>query len=137
MIEPRRLTIDIWSDVMCPWCIIGYRNLLKALDELEGEFQCQLPRRLQLDVLICRRRTHVRQLLALAGVNVEVARTDVFTYDHPAVHFIARTNEHGRSLLKFEESETHRRSFTVRDENALLAPDQSTSVGTVFQELVM
>ena len=33
----KNLAIDIYSDVMCPWCIIGYRQLLKALDELEGE----------------------------------------------------------------------------------------------------
>ncbi len=33
----KNLSIDIYSDVMCPWCIIGYRQLLKALDELEGE----------------------------------------------------------------------------------------------------
>lgn len=30
MTEPLR--IDIVSDVMCPWCIIGYRQLSKALD---------------------------------------------------------------------------------------------------------
>ncbi|GGA07784.1 2-hydroxychromene-2-carboxylate isomerase [Blastomonas marina] len=35
------LSIDIYSDVMCPWCIIGYRNLLKALDELEGEIEVE------------------------------------------------------------------------------------------------
>ncbi|MEO9781120.1 MAG: DsbA family oxidoreductase [Sedimentitalea sp.] len=29
--EPLR--IDIVSDVMCPWCIIGYRQLAKALQE--------------------------------------------------------------------------------------------------------
>ena len=37
MSESMRLTIDIWSDVMCPWCVIGYHNLQKALTELEGE----------------------------------------------------------------------------------------------------
>ena len=26
------LRIDIISDVMCPWCIIGYRQLLRALE---------------------------------------------------------------------------------------------------------
>lgn len=31
------LTIDIYSDVMCPWCLIGYGQLTKALKELEGE----------------------------------------------------------------------------------------------------
>lgn len=30
MTEPLR--IDIVSDVMCPWCIIGYRQLAQALD---------------------------------------------------------------------------------------------------------
>lgn len=31
MTEPLR--IDIVSDVMCPWCLIGFRQLAKALDE--------------------------------------------------------------------------------------------------------
>ena len=30
-------TIDIISDVSCPWCIIGYRSLLSALQELNAE----------------------------------------------------------------------------------------------------
>jgi predicted DsbA family dithiol-disulfide isomerase len=33
----QTLTIDIYSDVMCPWCLIGYGQLTKALAELEGE----------------------------------------------------------------------------------------------------
>ncbi|MFM7377934.1 MAG: DsbA family oxidoreductase [Erythrobacter sp.] len=33
----QTLTIDIYSDVMCPWCLIGYGQLTKALKELEGE----------------------------------------------------------------------------------------------------
>lgn len=39
---PHRLTIDIFSDVMCPWCLIGYGQLTKALRELEGEIEAQL-----------------------------------------------------------------------------------------------
>jgi predicted DsbA family dithiol-disulfide isomerase len=31
------VTIDIWSDVMCPWCVIGARQLDTALAGLEGE----------------------------------------------------------------------------------------------------
>jgi predicted DsbA family dithiol-disulfide isomerase len=31
------VTIDIWSDVMCPWCVIGTRNLETALAGLQGE----------------------------------------------------------------------------------------------------
>lgn len=30
---PQPLRIDIISDVMCPWCIIGYRQLAQALEE--------------------------------------------------------------------------------------------------------
>lgn len=36
------LTIDIYSDVMCPWCLIGYGQLTKALSELEGEIAAQI-----------------------------------------------------------------------------------------------
>ncbi len=36
------LTIDIYSDVMCPWCLIGWGQLTKALGELEGEIAAQI-----------------------------------------------------------------------------------------------
>lgn len=39
---PRQMTIDIYSDVMCPWCLIGYGQLTKALSELDGEIEAQL-----------------------------------------------------------------------------------------------
>lgn len=38
----RSLTIDIYSDVMCPWCLIGYGQLTKALAELEGEIAAEI-----------------------------------------------------------------------------------------------
>lgn len=38
----NRLTIDIWSDVMCPWCVIGYKNLEKGLAELDGEIEAEI-----------------------------------------------------------------------------------------------
>ena len=31
------LQVDIWSDVMCPWCAIGYTQFARALDQLDGE----------------------------------------------------------------------------------------------------
>lgn len=37
-----KLTIDIYSDVMCPWCLIGYGQLTKALAQLEGEIAAQV-----------------------------------------------------------------------------------------------
>jgi predicted DsbA family dithiol-disulfide isomerase len=32
----RGLTIEIYSDVICPWCYIGKRRLERALDQLNG-----------------------------------------------------------------------------------------------------
>ena len=40
--ETDRVTIDIYSDVVCPWCAIGYGQLTKALAELEGEIEAQV-----------------------------------------------------------------------------------------------
>jgi predicted DsbA family dithiol-disulfide isomerase len=40
--EPRRLTIDIYSDVMCPWCLIGYGQISQALSQLEGEITAEI-----------------------------------------------------------------------------------------------
>ena len=42
MTGPARLTIDIYSDVMCPWCIIGYAQLQKGLAMLEGEVEAEV-----------------------------------------------------------------------------------------------
>jgi len=33
----ERVGIAIWSDVMCPWCVIGYKHLETALESLAGE----------------------------------------------------------------------------------------------------
>lgn len=43
--EPKKtlpLRIDIVSDVVCPWCIIGYKQLCLALDELSGRFETEV-----------------------------------------------------------------------------------------------
>ncbi len=31
------LAVDIWSDVMCPWCAIGYSQFSRAVEELAGD----------------------------------------------------------------------------------------------------
>jgi predicted DsbA family dithiol-disulfide isomerase len=36
------LEVDIVSDVVCPWCIIGYKQLMKALAALPGQFDVTL-----------------------------------------------------------------------------------------------
>jgi predicted DsbA family dithiol-disulfide isomerase len=35
--SPAPIKIDIWSDVACPWCYIGKRNLEKGLAETAGD----------------------------------------------------------------------------------------------------
>lgn len=39
---PTPIRIDIWSDVMCPWCIIGWKRLEQALATLEGEIAAEV-----------------------------------------------------------------------------------------------
>lgn len=38
----QKLNIDIVSDVACPWCVIGYKNLEEALDALSDELSVEL-----------------------------------------------------------------------------------------------
>ncbi|GAX58798.1 DsbA family oxidoreductase [Streptomyces olivochromogenes] len=30
---PTRLTVDVWADVLCPWCYLGEQRLSRAIDE--------------------------------------------------------------------------------------------------------
>ena len=41
-LPPQALQVDIVSDVVCPWCIIGYKQLMKALATLPGQFEVTL-----------------------------------------------------------------------------------------------
>tara|TARA_R110000824_G_scaffold149049_2_gene319118 strand:- start:985 stop:1644 length:660 start_codon:yes stop_codon:yes gene_type:complete len=36
------ITVDIVSDVVCPWCIIGYKKLEKAMKQFEGKASFEL-----------------------------------------------------------------------------------------------
>jgi predicted DsbA family dithiol-disulfide isomerase len=38
----RGLTIEIYSDVVCPWCYVGKRRLERALDQLNGAAQARI-----------------------------------------------------------------------------------------------
>lgn len=37
-----KIAVDIWSDVMCPWCAVGYTQFAKAVEALEGELDVDL-----------------------------------------------------------------------------------------------
>ena len=36
------LRIEIVSDVVCPWCVIGFINLKKAMEELKAELNFKI-----------------------------------------------------------------------------------------------
>lgn len=38
----NKIKLDIISDVVCPWCVVGYKNLQKAIDELGIEDKIDL-----------------------------------------------------------------------------------------------
>ena len=44
MTEPRvpRLTVDIVSDVMCPWCIIGWLKFQRVMDHFRGRLDFRI-----------------------------------------------------------------------------------------------
>jgi len=42
MAERRSVTIEVVSDVICPWCFIGKRRMEKALAELAGEIDVEV-----------------------------------------------------------------------------------------------
>lgn len=37
MMSQKKMKVEIWSDVMCPFCYIGKRRFEKALDQLSGK----------------------------------------------------------------------------------------------------
>jgi predicted DsbA family dithiol-disulfide isomerase len=40
--SPKKLRIDIVSDVVCPWCVVGYKQLEEALSRLDGEVEAEI-----------------------------------------------------------------------------------------------
>ena len=41
MTKPK-VSVDIWSDVMCPWCAVGYTQFAKSVQELQGELDIEV-----------------------------------------------------------------------------------------------
>jgi predicted DsbA family dithiol-disulfide isomerase len=42
--DPKKpkVAVDIWSDVMCPWCAVGYTQFAKAIEQLDGELDVEV-----------------------------------------------------------------------------------------------
>ena len=40
--KPAPVQVDVWSDVVCPWCYIGKRRFERAVAELDGELEVEV-----------------------------------------------------------------------------------------------
>ena len=59
--------IDIWSDIVCPWCYLGKRRLERALDEFEHRGEVSIAHRsFQLDPLRPKQVTINRRQMLMA-----------------------------------------------------------------------
>ena len=71
------IEIEIWSDVACPWCYIGKRRFLSALDEFEGRDRVNVTWRsyqLSPDTPVGERRTELDALVESKGLSAEQVR---------------------------------------------------------------
>ena len=41
MTKPK-IAVDIWSDVMCPWCAVGYTQFAKSVKSVEEELEVEV-----------------------------------------------------------------------------------------------
>lgn len=75
----KRLQLDVWSDIACPWCYIGKRRLETALREFAHADEVEVTwRAFELDPSAPRRRdpvlSHAERLAKKYGVSVERAQ---------------------------------------------------------------
>ena len=61
------MRIDVWSDVVCPWCYVGKRRLERALAGVPETIDIQVVHRaFQLDPAAVKGRTHSRRAMLMA-----------------------------------------------------------------------
>ncbi len=113
----NRITVEIWSDIVCPWCTIGKRRFEKGLESFAGKDQVDVIwRSYQLDpgaptetdenvnAMLARRKgisveeaasmnDHVSAMAAAEGLDFRFDRAlFVNTFDaHRLIHFAATT----------------------------------------------
>jgi predicted DsbA family dithiol-disulfide isomerase len=82
------MRIDIWSDIVCPWCYIGKRRFERALDGFEHRDELEIVHRsFQLDPHSPRRavRNHRDVLMAKYGMSEAEANAAQVRMEHTAV----------------------------------------------------
>ncbi len=128
----KKIEIDVFSDIVCPWCFIGMSQLDKALAELEGEVEATVTHHpFMLDANTPEGGVNLREWLrdrfggdpaaawaqlegaaARAGVDLKVARQPM-NYNTAKSHTLLRhagehTHEMNRALFE---------SYFVKGEN--------------------
>ena len=38
----KKITVEVWSDFVCPWCWIAKKRLEKAIDDLKDEVEVEI-----------------------------------------------------------------------------------------------
>ena len=78
-------------------------DVLIVANEFDGLLEVQNPRRNQADGLIGGRGAHVRELLFLDDVDVQIGVARVFADQHAFINFRARCDENLAALLQIED----------------------------------
>src|SRR5438105_11657942 len=103
-------------DFAQPHVLRRYLHALVVADELQRLLQRQRPRRDQPHQLVRGRRAHVRQLLLLRRVHVQILGPRVLAHDHPLVDLDSRADEQLPPLLQVQQRERRRRAAPVGDQ---------------------
>ena len=72
------LSLEVWSDVVCPWCYVGKRRIEKALERFEGRREVELRwRSFELDPYAPPQREHssAEHLASKYGMSLEQAES--------------------------------------------------------------
>lgn len=70
----QKLRLDVWSDIACPWCYIGKRNLEAALAELAYKDEVEIVwRAFELDPTAPKQRTEVTSTVTKLAANYGVS----------------------------------------------------------------
>ena len=119
----RSLSIDIYSDIVCPWCFIGIRRLRSVLEELAGEVEVRLRHRpyllnpnapaggVDLHAQLAERYgtdpgpmfARVEAAAREAGIPLDLSRQR-YTYDTTAAHTLLRHAGHGERQAALEDA---------------------------------
>jgi predicted DsbA family dithiol-disulfide isomerase len=83
-----KVTIEVFSDVICPWCYIGKRRLEKAMDLLGGDN----------DVEVLWKPFHLNPGMPLEGIERQVYRSEKFGSWERSLELDARVAAFGASV---------------------------------------